>query len=85
MELCETCHLGRFQAERVPYIYTHQGQMQLIPDVPALVCDYCHYTIHDPHFMESLVQLLNSPVPHPTLPDPPAPPRRTPSFTQPTQ
>ncbi|MCA9979839.1 MAG: hypothetical protein KDD89_03380 [Anaerolineales bacterium] len=43
--------------EKVPYLYMQNGQMNVIPDVPALVCDCCQHTIHDAAFMKTLNQI----------------------------
>ena len=59
MQTCKACKTGRLHKEYIPYIQILHGQMMIVPDVPAFVCDNCQHTIHDTEFMGQIDKLLD--------------------------
>lgn len=56
--LCPACHVGRLGEVRSTYTQRHEGQLIIVPNVPAQVCDYCGETFFHPVVLERLNQLL---------------------------
>lgn len=59
MQTCKACQTGRLHKEYVPFVQILRGQMMIVPDVPAFVCDNCQHTIHDAEFMSQIDKLLD--------------------------
>lgn len=59
MKVCKVCRVGRLSPDYVPYLHLWDGQIMVIPNVPALVCDTCQHTEHDPAFMDQIDQLIH--------------------------
>ena len=38
---CTSCGASDFEARKVEYLYSHQGQYLLVPNTPARVCQNC--------------------------------------------
>jgi YgiT-type zinc finger domain-containing protein len=58
MGLCPICHIGQMREAHVTYTQWHEGQLIVVPNVPAQVCDYCDETHYHPVVLERLNQLL---------------------------
>lgn len=58
MGLCPACHVGHLHDERGTYTQWYEGQLVVVPNVPAQVCDYCGETHFHPVVLERLQQLL---------------------------
>jgi hypothetical protein len=56
---CEHCRIGHSQQTAVPYIQWLNGQIVVMPDVPAASCDICGYMEYDAGFIQKLDHLLN--------------------------
>ena len=56
--LCPACHIGYLHDEHSTYTQWHEGQLIVVPQVPAQVCDYCGETHFHPVVLERLHQLL---------------------------
>jgi len=56
--LCPICHVGYLRQEHSTYTQWHEGQLVVVPNVPAQVCDYCGEAHFHPVVVERLHQLL---------------------------
>ena len=65
MNHCETCRLGRYHQAQVPYLSWFEGQIVLVSNAPAEVCDICGETIFDGGFEQFMHVLIE----HGTLAD----------------
>ena len=58
MNHCETCRLGRYHPAQVPYLCWLDGQIVLVSNAPAEVCDICGETIFDDGFEQFMHVLI---------------------------
>ena len=58
MEICRICHVGRVRQRLVTYTQWHSGQLVVVPNVLAWVCDYCGDKAIDSNVVEVLQRLL---------------------------
>jgi YgiT-type zinc finger domain-containing protein len=56
--LCSNCHVGHLSDMRSTYTQWHDGELIVVPNVPAQVCDYCGEIHFHPIVLERLQQLL---------------------------
>lgn len=56
---CEHCRIGHSQQTAVPYIQWLNGQIVVMPDVPATSCDICGWMEYDAGYIQKLDHLLN--------------------------
>ena len=57
--VCNQCRVGRLHDIRVPYVREYQGQLLVIPNVPAGICDICDEVEYDMAYMTRLLCLLD--------------------------
>lgn len=60
---CEACRIGRYQPTALSYLHQVEGQMIIIPNAPAYICDVCRQSHFDPYFLEAIDFLLARLVP----------------------
>ncbi len=56
---CDNCRIGRMQPATLSYVDEHEGELLVIPNVPAYACDVCRQTWYDPSFLLNVENLLN--------------------------
>lgn len=56
--LCPSCHVGHLSNIRSTYTQWHEGELIVVPNVPAQTCDYCDELHFHPVVLERLQQLL---------------------------
>lgn len=56
--ICPTCHFGKLRARKITYAQIYEGQLIVIPNVSALVCDVCDEKILDNEVLTRLSGLL---------------------------
>jgi YgiT-type zinc finger domain-containing protein len=74
-KLCPNCHVGHLLEEHSTYTHWHEGQLVVVPSVPAQVCDYCGEIYFHPVVLERLHQLLWADTNQQTKRDPSRTPR----------
>jgi YgiT-type zinc finger domain-containing protein len=56
--ICPICHFGKLGERQVTHTQIFEGQLIVIPNVPALVCDVCGEKILDDEVLTRLSGLL---------------------------
>ena len=56
--ICPVCHFGKLCQTKITHTQIFDGQLIVIPHVPALVCDVCGETILDNQVLTRLSGLL---------------------------
>ena len=56
---CENCRIGRYRPTTLPYVTDLDGEILIIPNVPAYVCDVCRRSQYDPGYMIFVQHLLD--------------------------
>ena len=56
--ICPVCHVGKLQDRKVTHTQVFEGQLVVIPNVSALVCDVCGEKIIDDEVLSRLSGLL---------------------------
>jgi len=56
--ICPVCHFGKLCQVKITHTEIFEGQLIVIPHVPALVCDVCGETIVDNQVLTRLSGLL---------------------------
>ena len=51
---CRRCRIGRFELINAPYVWRVGHKTSIIPDAPALCCDFCGEMHYDQAFVYSL-------------------------------
>ncbi len=57
--LCPKCHFGKLCKRNITFISTYQGQLLVVPNTSAIVCDMCGNTIVDQDMLKRLSGLLS--------------------------
>ena len=57
--ICNQCRIGRLHDIQVPYVRNYQGEILVIPNVPASICDICDEVEYDMAYMTRLLCLLD--------------------------
>lgn len=73
---CPKCRAGVLQPRELTYFTALNGEMLVVPNFPAWVCDICGYVEYDERALGWLYTLLSPPMQH-------RPVRRTSSATRP--
>ncbi|HFC10050.1 MAG TPA: YgiT-type zinc finger protein [Chloroflexi bacterium] len=61
---CPKCRAGVLQPHELTYFTTVDGQMLVVPNFPAWVCDICGYVEYDERALGWLYTLLSPPMQH---------------------
>ena len=56
-ERCEVCH-GELRDGRAEFIFRHNGELVVVQNVPALVCEDCGEETFEPDVVERLQQAV---------------------------
>ncbi len=56
--MCPTCRVGQMREAHATYTQWYEGELIVVPNVPAQVCDYCDEVHYHPVVLERLNQLL---------------------------
>jgi len=56
---CENCRIGRYRPTTLAYVTDLDGEIMIIPNVPAYVCDVCRRSQYDPAYMIFVQHLLD--------------------------
>jgi YgiT-type zinc finger domain-containing protein len=56
--MCPMCHVGKLQEKKTTFTQVFDGQVIVMPNVSALVCDVCGERTMDPDTLLSLSGLL---------------------------
>ena len=56
--ICPVCHFGKLSQNKITHTQIFEGQLIVIPNVPALVCDVCGETVLDNQILTRLSGLL---------------------------
>ena len=56
---CENCRIGRYRPATLSYVTDLDGDVLIIPNVPAYVCDVCRRSQYDPGYMIFVQHLLD--------------------------
>jgi YgiT-type zinc finger domain-containing protein len=56
---CDNCRIGRLRPTTLSYVEEIDGQILVIPNVPAYACDVCRQSMYDPGFLLNVENLLN--------------------------
>ncbi len=58
--MCPNCHLGRLRHRKMTFASTFQGDLLVVPNTTALICDVCGETVVDPEMLTRLSGLLST-------------------------
>jgi hypothetical protein len=58
MKLCNQCGIGRLRPVRALYLTNLAGQVVVVPDAPAELCDVCGVILYDHKFVHHLDHLI---------------------------
>ena len=58
MKMCRHCGIGRSRPVRALYLKDLAGQMVVVPDAPAQLCDVCGDIFYDGRFVRYLDYLI---------------------------
>lgn len=58
--MCPNCHLGRLKRRKMTFASTFQGDLLVVPNTTALICDVCNETVVDPDMLTRLSGLLST-------------------------
>lgn len=58
MKLCNQCGIGRSRPVRALYLSSMAGQVVIVPDAPAELCDVCGEILYDHKFVRHLDHLI---------------------------
>jgi YgiT-type zinc finger domain-containing protein len=39
--VCPSCHIGYIRTQRISHVAWHEGQLIVIPNIQADICDFC--------------------------------------------
>ena len=67
--MCPMCHVGKLREKKTTFTQVFDGQVIVMPNVSALVCDVCGERTMDPNTLLSLSGLLG--IERPNLINPP--------------
>ena len=56
--MCPLCHVGKLREKKTTFTQVFDGQVIVMPNVSALVCDVCGERTMDPNTLLSLSGLL---------------------------
>jgi YgiT-type zinc finger domain-containing protein len=56
---CENCRIGRYRPTTLAYVTDLDGEILIIPNVPAYVCGVCRRNQYDPAYMIFVQHLLD--------------------------
>ena len=56
--ICPVCHVGKLRERTVTHTQVHEGQLVVIPNVRALICDVCGEKVLDHVVLGRLFGLL---------------------------
>lgn len=59
MSMCDECRIGRLQPVTAPFVNEYGGEILVVPDVPAQLCDVCGDLSYDPQFLYLLYRLMD--------------------------
>ncbi|MBN1934394.1 MAG: type II toxin-antitoxin system MqsA family antitoxin [Anaerolineae bacterium] len=58
--MCPNCHLGKLKHRKMTFASTFQGDLLVVPNTTALICDVCGETVVDPDMLTRLSGLLST-------------------------
>lgn len=58
--MCPNCHLGKLKYRKMTFTSTFQGDLLVVPNTTALICDVCGETVVDPDMLNRLSGLLST-------------------------
>ncbi|GEM_PF-2637362 len=56
--ICPICHIGQIRTRRTSHAEWHEGQLIVVPNVTADICDFCGETVFQDDQVWRLDQLL---------------------------
>jgi YgiT-type zinc finger domain-containing protein len=56
--ICPVCHVGKLRDKQITYTQVYEGQLVVIPNFKALVCDICGEKVFDNVVLRRLNGLL---------------------------
>ena len=56
--MCPVCHVGKLREKKATFTQVYDGQVIVMPNVSALVCDVCGERTMDPDTLLNLSGLL---------------------------
>jgi len=68
--MCPVCHVGKLREKKTTFTQVFDGQVIVMPNVSALVCDVCGERTMDPNTLLNLSGLLGIERPNLTNPLP---------------
>lgn len=58
--ICPVCHVGKLKKRQITFTNKFEGQLLVVPNVSALICDVCGETVIDQEILRHLSGLLDT-------------------------